>query len=77
MTNSRQISVNASKCQICDKNAKMRQNNINGRHIKIDEERSVTLVGSCNKVPPVGRMSSQKMGICKENLFPPTTLLYG
>ena len=69
MATLRQISVNASKCQIYDKNAKMLQNNIHGTHIKIDTEWSATLVDSCNKVPPVGRMSSQKMGICKGNLF--------
>ena len=65
MANLQQISVNASKCQIYDKKAKMLQNNIHGTHI--DEEGSVILVG---------RISSQKMGIFKENLCPPPTLLY-
>ena len=75
MANLRQISVNASKCQIYDKKAKMLQNNIHGTHI--DEEGSVIFVGSCNKVSPEGHMSSEKMGICKGNLFLPPTLLLG
>ena len=39
--------------------------------LHLAEEGKVTLVGSCNKVPPVRRMSNQNMDICKGNLFPP------
>ena len=53
----------------------MLQNNIYGTHI--DEEGSVIFVGSCNKVSTEGHMSSEKMGICKGNLFLPPTLLLG
>ena len=59
MANLRQISVNASKCQIYYKREKMLLNNIDGTHITIDKEWHVPLVDSCNEVPPVGRMSSQ------------------
>ena len=73
MASLRQHSVNASKWKIYDKNAEMLQNNIHDTQITIGtisyplhaaEEGKVTLVGSCNKVPPVARMSSQKMDMC-------------